>query len=91
MAYFISRKSILKNTICHKRLSFILIKDKIINIDNLNELKEAREFLKNHEIFGNWVCWFYWISFNKIFDQKKYLRRRYRLINNYYEPQLKMS
>lgn len=47
VAYFVSRKSILKkNTILPQKTGFILIKDKIINIDNLNELKEAREFLK---------------------------------------------
>lgn len=47
VAYFISKKSILKkNTILPKNTGFILIKDKLINIDNLDELKKAREFLK---------------------------------------------
>ena len=47
VAYFISKKSIIKkNTILPKKTGFILIKDKLINIDNLNELKKAREFLK---------------------------------------------
>ena len=48
VAYFISRKSILKNnTMLPKKTGFIVIKDKLVNIDNLNELKEARKYLKN--------------------------------------------
>ena len=47
VAYFISKKSIIKkNTILPPKTGYILIKDKVINIDNLNELKKARKFLK---------------------------------------------
>ena len=47
VAYFISRKSILeKNTILPKKTGYVVIKDKLVNIDNLNELKEARKYLK---------------------------------------------
>ena len=46
VAYFISKKSILeKNTILPKKTGYVVIKDKLVNIDNLNELKEARKYL----------------------------------------------
>ena len=46
VAYFISKKSILeKNTILPKKTGFVVIKDKLVNIDTLNELKEARKYL----------------------------------------------
>lgn len=47
VAYFISKKSIIKkNTILPTKTGYILIKDEVINIDNLNELKNARKILK---------------------------------------------
>ncbi len=46
VAYFISKKSILeKNTILPKKTGYVVIKDKLVNIDTLNELKEARKYL----------------------------------------------
>ena len=46
VAYFISKKSILeKNTILPKKTGYVVIKDKLVNIDAINELKEARKYL----------------------------------------------
>ena len=46
VAYFISKKSILeKNTILPKKTGYVVIKDRLVNIDTLEELKEARRYL----------------------------------------------
>ena len=46
VAYFLSKKSIIaKNTILPKKTGLVVIKYKLVNIDTLNELKEARKYL----------------------------------------------
>jgi len=48
VAYFFTRKAILKyNTILPKNCGYILIKRKLINIDNLAEFNEAKEILES--------------------------------------------